>query len=308
MAKAKKENIIDTMKAELGTEPGATLEKYLIEFANESDESTYYYMVLPLALAKYRKDHPEARFESEVIHYSDGKSAAVKAKIFKGPNPSDFAGDGYGEAVANGLTDAPLVMAHHRALSNALKHLGYTVPYWKSYEKIIEGNLPEEGTEKGVILAEARELLAGVETHTDGITPGIDAEPKKRRTRAKKDAEPAKPAVKMVDECDIPDDFIPEVDDVPEVYTPEAAAKKTVWELIPDVIDVNDIPKYISQITEEDIKGVKIPFGKCSGRTIEDVASSPSDKDMLRFYSQSSRLKGTKVQLALLRACEIYGC
>ena len=63
-----------------------------------------------------------------------------------------------------------------------------------------------------------------------------------------------------------------------------------------------------SKITEEDIKGVKIPFGKCSGRTIEDVASSPSDKDMLRFYSQSSRLKGTKVQLALLRACEIYGC
>lgn len=300
------ELLVEKMRAAFGEEPGARLEEFVLKLPSESGEGEYYYLPPQLTLAAYRKDYPDAHTESEVVYHKEGASAGVKVSIYKGPAQSDLVADGYGEAVATGMTDAPLVTAYSRALNNALRNAGYGVPYWMGYLKILEDLTPSEGISAGEVMAEALELLSGAETINDGAVPQAEGEPKKR---GRKKAEPAKAVAPVITANDIPDDFIPDIDEeVPGLYEDNAADKPLI-DTIPDMITDEDILKYMPLLTEEDIKNFKVEHtGRHKGKTVEQLASNPAEKHVLRALANATFNKGRKAQLVFLKACELYGC
>lgn len=313
--KAKREEVSVKTPAELAEElreafphPGKELEKYMHEFAND-DGTTFPYISASVALPFFMKDHADGRVISEVIYNTPGHSAGVKVKVYTGHTEDTYVTDGYGEAVANGITDAPLVVAHNRAIVNALKNIGYGVPIYTAYLKTAEATTLADEESGAEIIAEALETLANSsEKMSDGIIPSLEPAPKKRGRKKKEETAKA-PAVGTA--LDIPDDFIPDLpDDVPsEMFTPAQKQSMSVWNTIPETgLSNDDYVRYLGLITEEDISSMKITFGRCAGKTIKEVAQSPSEKDSLRLYSNSSRLAGTKLKLALMKACEVYGC
>ena len=308
---AELEKLCKELKERYKNDPSAKFEDYAVEFPSDDGEETYQSVLISMALAQFRADHPDFRIRREVCSNEIGRGSSVRCELYKGPNPEDYMADGFGEAVAQGESSLPLATAARRALKDALRAAGYDIPCWVTYRTLMDAFIPgdtaeldamEEKAEKQLAEEEKKKPAAAVNT-TTVAAPEVSEETE----NAESAAEPAAVAVKHRRGRKSNAEKAAEAATQNTAASADAANGKSFWDSIPDNNLTNaQIAEYIGKVSEEEALAYKITFGLSAGRQIGELVNEGNGKS-IRFYANSKRSEGTKLRLACLKVCETRG-